>query len=136
MTENNTLVSSQDFLPALAEQSKKIDELKAMIDDIQVSKQNSPSPMQMMDVDFRKLDTFLILQQTYYGIFARNKEALELVPFEIIQKADKWALKMFKKDLKNQVDKNYKQLLIKEKRNKRKKKLKGFFSRLFKRNKK
>ena len=135
--EDNQLVSANDLLPALAEQSKKIEEMREILNSLTDNKETVCN--ELMPLDFRKLDAFVALQQYYYSIFEKNQASLELVPFEIIKKADNWALKMFNKDLKNQVDKNFRKIKALEKKAKRKEQRKSFkerFSLLFKRKKK
>ncbi len=132
-TDNKELVAVGDLLPAIANQSKQIEQIKEILNNLQKDNKNTyMESMDIMPLDFRKLDGFFALQQAYYNIFAKNQASLELVPFEIIQKADNWATKMFKKDLDKQINKGYKKLIKKEKKEKRQMKFKEFIKKLFK----
>lgn len=133
MTDEKTLVVAEELLPIIQYQSKQIDEMKNMIKELQENKiAEHQQDMEVMPLDFRKIDAFLAIQQAYYGIFERNRVALENVPLRIIQKADKWALKMFNKDLKKQVNKNYAKTISKEKEEIRSMKFKKFMKSLIK----
>jgi len=135
--EENRLIAANDILPALNEHSKQISEIKEILNTLNSNR--TETNIETLPIDFRKLDMFVALQQYYYSIFEKNQASLELVPFEIIKKADNWALKMFNKDLKNQVDKNFRKIKALEKKAKRKEQRKSFkerFSLLFKRKKK
>lgn len=121
MTENNNL-------PALAEQNKKFDEIKSMLDKIaQMPRPTLDNPNDNpLYIDYRKIDAFLTLQNAYYNMFAQQKVSLEYVPYVIISKSIKWTEKNYKKDLKLQVNKKYKKLIKVEKRAARALKIKQF----------
>ena len=131
---DNNLISADTILPALSEQNKQISEILSELKNLKETTtklDNSP-----ILIDYRKIDAFVYLQQVYYGIFARNQIALESVPFELVDRTTKWAVKNFKKDLRTQVVKSYKKLISEEKRIQRKKKFKSFFDSVFHRKKK
>ncbi len=120
MEDNKELIVADEVLPALNKHSNEIEKLKAVIRDLQNDINQAKEQQNSMPLDFRKLDAFFAIQQYYYDIFAKNEISQEYVPFEIILLADKWATKMFKRDLDLQVNKFYKQLIKKEEREKRK----------------
>lgn len=126
-------MDDKTMLPVLAEQNKQFDEIKEMLKKLgqlpRISEENpNENPMY---IDFRKIDAFLALQNTYYQMFAQQKVSLEYVPYPVISKSIKWVEKSYQKDLKKQVNKKYKNLVKKEKRVKRVAKIKKFFKDLF-----
>lgn len=126
-------MEDNNLLPVLAEQNKQYKEIKLMLDKLaQMPRPTTDNPNENpLYIDYRKIDSFMLLQNAYYNIFAQQKISLEYVPYGIIAKSIKWAEKNYKKDLKKQVHKKYKKLIKAEKRAKRAVKTKRFFNVLF-----